>query len=206
MHIIMGSPKQPSTNSSSESWPSLFISKYLNITLAFSRGSNSGSLSSSSASNLEPICYTVCPQKVHDRLRQGPSLNVILVFFGLPSLPLSPHLHFEFGIDQGINVGSEKFGKRNKHLKYPQLQPWIRRLHIRVSKGRDVPGQTRTVRPVVPLSRDKKIFLSQCPFCPWTRAGANVPGQTPLSWDVLGQNDFPKRTQKTGKGRSKTGK
>ena len=39
-----------------------------------------------------------------------------------------------------------------------------------VSKGRDVPrdvpGQTGTGRPVVPLSRDKKKFLSWCPFVP----------------------------------------
>ena len=32
--------------------------------------------------------------------------------------------------------------------------------------GRDVPGQTGTGRPVVPLSRDKKKFLSRCPFVP----------------------------------------
>ena len=38
-------------------------------------------------------------------------------------------------------------------------------------------------------------------LCPGTRAGANVPGQTPLSRDVPGHNSFPKRTQKTGKGR-----
>ena len=36
----------------------------------------------------------------------------------------------------------------------------------RVSKGRDVPGQTGTGRPVVPLSRDKKVSLSRCPFVP----------------------------------------
>ena len=36
----------------------------------------------------------------------------------------------------------------------------------RVSTGRDVPGQTGTGRPVVPLSRDKKKFLSRCPFVP----------------------------------------
>ena len=35
-----------------------------------------------------------------------------------------------------------------------------------VSTGRDVLGQTGTGRPVVPLSRDKKIFLSRCPFVP----------------------------------------
>ena len=31
-----------------------------------------------------------------------------------------------------------------------------------VSKERDVPGQTGTGRPVIPLSRDKKKLLSQC--------------------------------------------
>ena len=54
-----------------------------------------------------------------------------------------------------------------------------------VSKGRDVPrdvpGQTGTGRPVVPLSRDKKKILVPVSRCPGTRAGANVPGQTPLS-------------------------
>ena len=39
-------------------------------------------------------------------------------------------------------------------------------LSIRVSKGRDVLGQTGTGRPVVPLSRDKKKFLSRCPVVP----------------------------------------
>ena len=43
-------------------------------------------------------------------------------------------------------------------------------VHIRVSKGRDVPrdvpGQSGTGRPVVPLSRDKKNSLSRCPFVP----------------------------------------
>ena len=48
-------------------------------------------------------------------------------------------------------------------------------------------GQTGMERPVVPLSRDKEILLSRCPFVP-------------------GQNHFPKRTQKTGRGRSKTRK
>ena len=27
-------------------------------------------------------------------------------------------------------------------------------------------------------------------LCPGTRSGANVPGQTPLSWDVPGQNEL----------------
>jgi hypothetical protein len=36
----------------------------------------------------------------------------------------------------------------------------------RVSKGRDVPGQSGTGRPVVPLSRDKKVSFSCCPFVP----------------------------------------
>ena len=55
---------------------------------------------------------------------------------------------------------------------------------ISVSKGRDVPGQ--------------KIFLGLVSRCPGTRAGANVPEQTPLSRPVPGQNDlkiFKKRDQ-----------
>jgi hypothetical protein len=36
----------------------------------------------------------------------------------------------------------------------------------RVSKGRDFPGQTGMGRPVVPLSRDKKI---SCPGVPLSR-------------------------------------
>ena len=43
-------------------------------------------------------------------------------------------------------------------------------VQVRVSKGRDVPrdvpGQTGTGRPVVPLSRDKKKILSRCPVVP----------------------------------------
>ena len=51
-------------------------------------------------------------------------------------------------------------------------------------------------RPIVPLSRDKNISLSRCPFvpgqkyflvplslCPGTRAGAKIMGQTTLSLD-----------------------
>ena len=73
--------------------------------------------------------------------------------------------------------------------------------------GRSVnPIQTSisTGRDIVPFSRDKK---NSCPMslCPWTRAGANIPGQTLLSQDVPGQNHLPKK-QKTGKTRSKKGK
>ena len=43
----------------------------------------------------------------------------------------------------------------------------------RVSKGRDVPrdvpGQSGTGRPVVPLSRDKKVSLSRRPFVTRTK-------------------------------------
>ena len=42
----------------------------------------------------------------------------------------------------------------------------------RVSTGRDVPGQTGTGRPVVPLSRDKKVSLSRCPFVPGQKSFA----------------------------------
>ena len=58
-------------------------------------------------------------------------------------------------------------------------------VRIRVSTG-----QTGTGRPVVPLSRDKKKNLVPVSRCPVTRAGANVPGQNPLSRPVPGQNDF----------------
>ena len=60
----------------------------------------------------------------------------------------------------------------------------------RVSTGRDVPGQTGTGRPAVPLSRDKDILLVPLSLCPGTRAGVGVPGQTPLSPDDPGQNPF----------------
>jgi hypothetical protein len=36
-------------------------------------------------------------------------------------------------------------------------------------------------------------------LCPRTRAGANVPGQTPLSRPVPGQNNLPKGTKKQEK-------
>ena len=36
-------------------------------------------------------------------------------------------------------------------------------------------------------------------LCPGTRPGANVPGQTPLSRPVPGQNNLPKRTKKQEK-------
>ena len=38
--------------------------------------------------------------------------------------------------------------------------------------GRDVPGQTGTGRPVVPLSRDKKVSLSRRPFVPGQKSFA----------------------------------
>ena len=64
---------------------------------------------------------------------------------------------------------------------------------------RDVPGQSGTGRPVVPLSQDKKISLSHCPFVPGQ-------GQEQKSWEkllcpgmsreVLGQNYLPKNIKK----------
>ncbi len=50
-----------------------------------------------------------------------------------------------------------------------------------VSKGqdvpRDVPGQTGTGRPAVPLSRDKDSFFVPVSLCPGTRPGGSVPGR-----------------------------
>ena len=60
-------------------------------------------------------------------------------------------------------------------------------------------GQTGTGRPAVPLSRDKGIFLVPVSLCPGTRAGANVPGQNPLSRDVPGQNHLPRETKRQEK-------
>ena len=74
---------------------------------------------------------------------------------------------------------------------------------------RDVPGQTGTGRPVVPLSRDKEIFLSRCPFVPgqgqeqMSRDKPLCPG---TSWDKITLQKTGKGHSKTEKGRSKTGK
>ena len=61
------------------------------------------------------------------------------------------------------------------------------KLHcIHDSKERDVPGQTGTGRPVIPLSRDKKKLLSQCPI-------VLGQGQEQMSRDKLlcpGKNDL----------------
>ena len=46
------------------------------------------------------------------------------------------------------------------------------------------------------LSRDKKVLPVPLSLCPGTKAGANVPGQTPLSRDVPGQNEFLKILKK----------
>ena len=50
--------------------------------------------------------------------------------------------------------------------------------------------------PFVPGQRN---FLVPVSLCPGTRAGANVPGQTPLSRDVPGQNHLPKKAKKQEK-------
>ena len=58
-------------------------------------------------------------------------------------------------------------------------------LPIRVSTGWNVPldkpGQTRTGRPIVPLSLCPGTKQNSCPGDPLSQeAGAYVPGQTPL--------------------------
>jgi hypothetical protein len=50
--------------------------------------------------------------------------------------------------------------------------------------------------PFVPGQRN---FLVPVSLCPGTRAEANVPGQTPLSRDVPGQNHLPKKAKKQEK-------
>ena len=44
----------------------------------------------------------------------------------------------------------------------------------------EVPGQSGTWPPSVPLSWDKKQYLVPLSLCPVTRAAAKIPGQTPL--------------------------
>ena len=66
-------------------------------------------------------------------------------------------------------------------------------LKTSVSKTRDVPGQTGTGHPVVPLSRDKKKFLSRCPFAPGQ-------GQEQMSRDKITPKKPGKRRAKTEKG------
>jgi hypothetical protein len=66
-----------------------------------------------------------------------------------------------------------------------------------------IPRDGTSCCPFVPV---QKYFLVSLSFCPGTRAGAKILGQTPLSWDVPGQNHFAPKTKKKGKGRSKTGK
>jgi hypothetical protein len=79
---------------------------------------------------------------------------------------------------------------------------WLPSLHvirIRASKGRDVPGQSGTGRPVVPLSGNKNISLSHRPSVPGQ-------GQEQKSRDKLlctgtsrDKITFPKKTKKQEK-------
>ena len=61
---------------------------------------------------------------------------------------------------------------------------WHRFICTRVSRGRDVPGQCGT---------GQKYFLVPLSLCPGTRAGAKIPGQTPLSRDVFTGKDVVKQ-------------
>ena len=71
-------------------------------------------------------------------------------------------------------------------------------LNNSVSKGRDILGQSGC--HFVP---GQKYFLVPLSLYPGTRARTKILGQAPLFRDVPGQNHFPKRTQKTGKERSR---
>ena len=53
-------------------------------------------------------------------------------------------------------------------------------------------GTNRDGTSRCPFVPGQKMFLVPVSLCPGTRAGANVPGQTPLSRDVPGQNKFKK--------------
>ena len=47
--------------------------------------------------------------------------------------------------------------------------------------------------PYLAFSRYKKNLVPVS-LCPWTRAGAKILGQTPLSRDVPGQNELKKKS------------
>ena len=61
------------------------------------------------------------------------------------------------------------------------------------------PGTNRDGTSRCPFVPGQKKILVPVSLCPGTRAGANVPGQTPLSRPVPGQNNLPKRTKKQEK-------
>jgi hypothetical protein len=100
---------------------------------------------------------------------------------------------------------TNKFYKKEKLLKIEKNLA-KQKFHKKAYKGFQVSGTNRDGKSRCPFVLGQKSFLVPVSLCPWTRARANVPGQTPLSRDVPGQNHFNKRTQKTEKGRSKTGK
>ena len=60
-------------------------------------------------------------------------------------------------------------------------------------------GTNRDGTSSCPFVLGQKKILVPVSLCPGTRAGANVPGQTPLSRPVPGQNNLPKRTKKQEK-------
>jgi hypothetical protein len=85
-----------------------------------------------------------------------------------------PDFHITFGAVVTLGGFMSEKVKKNLQLIFVacsyRLSDYWNLLHTRVSKGRDVPrdvpGQIGTGRPVVPLSRDKKVSLSRCPFVP----------------------------------------
>ena len=98
-------------------------------------------------------------------------------------------------------VGSEKFFfSEYWSFCFYKWNTCKRLVSTRVSERLDVP---LSLCPSVPLSWDKIFPLS---LCLGTRAGSKILRQTPLSQDISGQNHFPKRNQKTRKGRFKTEK
>ena len=68
-----------------------------------------------------------------------------------------------------------------------------------VSMGRDVPGQTGTGRPVVPLSWDKNISLSRCPFVPGQGQEQKSRNKLPCPGTSRDNITYPKKTKKQEK-------
>ena len=109
---------------------------------------------------------------------------------------LGLHLH----LPVFLQVCCYQINSNNVFLPFNSKVNWLcSYVRTSVSKGRDVPGQTGTGHPVVPLSRDNSISLVPLSLCPGTRAGANVPGQSPLSRDVPRDKIGRKNTKKRSK-------
>ena len=83
-------------------------------------------------------------------------------------------------------------------LKCMELACRVFQASLKCFQGTGRPGTNRDGTSRCPFVPGQKKILVPVSRCPGTRAGANVPGQTPLSRPVPGQNDlkiFKKKDQ-----------